>query len=73
MTAPLPCTMFSGNATTVARVLSAEHKIDMGLYNPYTTQGFVVVDGVVASGQSVLLMPELAGGGNYQLSWPRGC
>jgi hypothetical protein len=37
-------------------VIKTERGVERGLYNPYTMNGFIVVDGVVASSHSAYLL-----------------
>ena len=40
----------AGGSTTRAIVTSTEVTLEKGLFNPYTTGGYIVVDGMVVSG-----------------------
>ena len=41
----------AGGSTTRAMVTSTEVTMERGLFNPYTTGGYIIVDGMVVSGR----------------------
>jgi len=49
-----------GGATETAAVASIDESVEVGMYNPYTLSGTIVVDGVVASCHSSWILDGLA-------------